>query len=266
MDAHTLHGGQVTPLKDGWRLTLPPGDTHTYRLAPLDDYHGLPRQDFPHHPPFWLQVRLRASHSVIPGTWGIGLWNDPFSLWIGGPAGRLRLPDLPNAAWFFFASPPNYLSFQDHLPAVGWLAATFSTPRWRSRLRFLAAPALPLAWLPGLRDAIRRITGKAILQDAVLLTTDATSWHTYALTWETHRVRFWVDSEIVLDTPCAPSPPLGLVLWVDNQYAAWKRGSAPRFGTLAANHPVWIEVCDLKFGQNLAKAPWLCYNSRRTGA
>jgi hypothetical protein len=51
----------------------------------------------------------------------------------------LRLPALPNTAWFFFASPPNYLSLRDDLPAQGALAAVFRSPRLPASLLVLGA-------------------------------------------------------------------------------------------------------------------------------
>ncbi|HNB51355.1 MAG TPA: hypothetical protein PK530_05410, partial [Anaerolineales bacterium] len=105
-------------------LVLLPGPPHRYRLAQGDDYYGLPRARFPWHPPVSFHVRARASHTVSPGTWGFGLWNDPMSLSLGFGSGR-KLPALPNTAWFFFASPENHLSLRGDLPANGALAGTF---------------------------------------------------------------------------------------------------------------------------------------------
>src|SRR5512139_912562 len=61
-----------------WRLEIPAGSAGHYRLAQLDDYSGRPRWKFPWRAPFRLALRARASASEIPGTWGFGLWNNPF--------------------------------------------------------------------------------------------------------------------------------------------------------------------------------------------
>ncbi len=113
----------------GWRLSIPAGPGGRYRLAELDDYRGLRRRSFPWNPPYQLSLRARASAGLIPGTWGFGVWNDPFGMGILSQAGGMRLPVLPNAAWFFFASPPNSLSLRDDLPAQGALAATYRSIR-----------------------------------------------------------------------------------------------------------------------------------------
>ncbi len=126
----TQAGGQVDRLDaaGGWRLSLPPGPAGQYRWAQLDDYIPLPRRRFLWTPPVRLSLEARVSAPGLPGTWGFGFWNDPFqaSLGLGGTA--RRLPALPNAAWFFYASPPNFLAFRDDLPAQGLLAATFRLP------------------------------------------------------------------------------------------------------------------------------------------
>src|SRR5512144_3136865 len=109
----TTSGAQVVRLTSGgWRLEIPAGSAGRYRLAQLDDYSNLPRRAFPWQAPLSLSLRARASQSSLPGTWGFGLWNDPFALSLGF-GGERRIPALPNAAWFFFASAPNYLSLRD---------------------------------------------------------------------------------------------------------------------------------------------------------
>lgn len=222
-------------------MEIPAGPSSHYRLAQLDDYPGLPRRAFPWKPPSTLSLRARASEESIPGTWGLGLWNDPFSLSLGFGGGR-RFPTLPNAAWFFFASPPNYLSLRDDLPAQGALAATFQSQPPLAALAALSAPALPLLALPPVSRAIRRLGRRMVRQDAARLAINPVEWHTYRLEWSWGHVSFCVDGSPVLETQVAPFGPLGLVIWVDNQYAAWPTTGRLSFGTLANPHPAWIEI------------------------
>ncbi|MFO3796873.1 MAG: hypothetical protein ACK8QZ_06255, partial [Anaerolineales bacterium] len=105
-----------------WQLEMRAGSGRVYHLAQVDDYKALRRKDFPNRPPFSMVVRARASHAAIPGTWGFGLWNDPFGFSLGFGGAPLRLPTLPQAAWFFHASPENYLSFRNDQPGNGFLA------------------------------------------------------------------------------------------------------------------------------------------------
>ena len=244
--SHTS-GSKVEPTgQAAWHLEMPAGPRGKYRLAQLDNYGSLPRRLFPHRPPFRLSLQARASAEVIPGTWGFGLWNNPFGMAILRGVELLRLPALPNAAWFFFASPPNYLSLRDDLPAQGWLAATFRSPRWRPLVLALGAPALPLlAWATAARQ-LRRLGRRIVRQDAARLSLDPRDWHRYEMEWQPAKVRFWVDGELALETSAAPHGPLGLVIWVDNQYARLGPDGHVRFGTLANPEPAWIEIRGLE--------------------
>ena len=239
-------GAQVTPLGDGtWHLEIPPGPKGHYRVAQMDDYGSSPRRSFPWKPPVQLSLRLRASANNLPGTWGIGLWNNPFGMAILKGAEVLRLPALPNAAWFFFASPPNFLSLRDDLPAQGMLAATFRSSRWPSSLLWLTAPALPFLLFPGFARLLRQAGRRVVQQDATLLSLVPEEWHTYTLEWQPERVTFLLDGQRALETNVAPYGPLGLVLWVDNQFAALPPVGRPSFGTLANPSPACIEIADL---------------------
>jgi hypothetical protein len=232
-------GGQV--VHDGERsrtscrrLLLPDGPTGRYRLAQLDDYTGSRcRKALPWGPPVELTLRARASAPDLPGTWGFGWWNDPFSVQLGlGGTGR-RLPAPPNAAWFFYASPENHLAFSDDHPVHGFLCATFSAPRLPFPLLMLGLPALPLLAWPTTARLLRRLIPRFIAEDAAGLDLDVTSWHSYALTWREDAVVFQVDGEICFETMVVPRAPLGLVLWIDNQYMAFPPDGRLTFGTLA---------------------------------
>lgn len=228
------------------RLHVPPGPAGRYRLAQVDDYHHLPRARFPWKPPLRLSLEARVSHPEVLGTWGFGLWNDPFFAVGLGFGGTVRwLPALPNTAWFFHASPPNHLTLRDDLPAQGFLAAVFSSPRLPSLLLALGMPFLPLLlWRPAAR-AVRRLARTVVQEAAASLDLDPTQWHAYALEWRAKGVRFTVDGQAVLETPVSPRGPLGLVLWVDNQFAAFQPEGRLAFGTLACEEPAFLEIASL---------------------
>ena len=246
----TAGGGRVEEVPPRLlRLSIPPGPAGEYRLAQVDDYHHLPRARFPWTPPLCLALDARVSHPEVPGTWGFGLWNDPFfavGLGFGGTA-RL-LPALPNAAWFFHASPPNHLTLRDDLPAQGLLAAVFSSPRLPSPLLALGMPFLPLLLCRPAARALRRLARRVVRENGVSLDLDPTQWHAYVLEWRAEGVRFAVDGRVVLDTNISPRGPLGLVLWVDNQYAAFRPEGRLAFGTLACDRPAWLEVAPPTIG------------------
>ena len=235
----------VTALRDGYRLQIPAGPARVYRLAQLDDYTALPRERFAWGAPIELSLRCRVCAAGLPGTWGFGFWNDPFSVSTGlGGTGR-RLPALPNAAWFFHASPENYLSLRDDRPASGLLAASMSSPRIPS---LLLAPGLlgaPLLLSQTLARVVRRLAGKFITEDSAGLALDVTQWHSYRLVWNPQGVEFWVDGETVFETQVSPRGPLGLVIWIDNQFAAFAPAGTLRAGALANRAPAWMEIANV---------------------
>lgn len=225
-----------------WRLEIPAGPGDHYRLAQIEDYTGLRRHEFPWKSPVVLSLRARASHRQIPGTWGFGLWNDPFAVSLGFGGASRALPALPDAAWFFFASPPNYLSFRDDIPAQGALAATFESPGIPALFLAPAGLALPLALFPAAARLLRRAARRIIRQDAGALPLDPTQWHDYHLDWHAEGVIFKVDGDVVFTTSVVPSSPLGLVIWIDNQYAALPPDGRLAYGNLANENAAWIEI------------------------
>jgi len=265
-----------------YRLSIPSGFSDSYRLAQLDDYAQFSRDRFPHHAALSFSLYARTSSDSISGTWGFGLWNDPFGLSLGFGGNPFRLPTLPNAVWFFGASQENYLSFKNenrsgprsetavkaHLtsrPSAalrsaqgeaagnGFLAQTFCSPRFHPLL-ILAGLALPFS-----RKMARRLLGKVIIDDEVQLwspttshrlqeqslSVDPTQWHRYRLDWSLKRVSFEVDEAPVFESPVSPNPPLGLVIWIDNQYAAFTPEGKIGFGVLENVEPAWLEVKEI---------------------
>ena len=71
------------------------------------------------------------------------------------------------------------------------------------------------------------------------------AWHTYRIEWQPRRVAFWVDDALVLETPLSPRGPLGLVLWIDNQYAIVTPRGVVRGGLLDASGEQWLDIADL---------------------
>lgn len=243
-------GGRVEKVGENtWRLEIAAGEAGNYRLAQLDDYSSFGRKDFPWQPSLRLSLRARASARSLPGTWGFGLWNEPFGVGILTGAQMRRLPVLPQAAWFFFASAQNYLSLRDDLPASGKLAATFRSKRWPTILTALGAPLLALVALPPAAIKLRRLARSFIRQDTAALELDVTEWHTYQLYWKAEAVHLQVDGTSALNTTVVPHGPLGLVIWIDNQFAAFPPSGRVSMGTLPTEEPAWIEIGDLVLQQ-----------------
>ncbi len=239
----TAGGGRVEPTARGWRLVLPPGPARPYRLAQLDDYAGLPRSRFPHTPGRRLRLRARVHNSHGAGTWGFGWWNHPFGLGLGFGGPRL-FPTWPQSAWFFYAAAANFLSFHPHrAPAQGFFAGvTRAQPRGLSwPTVFLALSAGLLLWPRGAAWLWRRVAAWVQQEGRALAPLDPGQWHEYVLEWRPDQVRFAIDGHEVART-LAPRPPLGLVLWVDNQYAAWPPHQRPRWGLLPVPQEVVLEL------------------------
>ena len=241
-------GARVEEISRGekYRLSIHAGSATQYRLAQLDDYAKNPRGKFPLLPPLTLNLQARASSNDIPGTWGFGLWNDPFGLSLGFGGNPFRLPALPNAVWFFGASEESYLSFGGRVgeavsrpPANGFIAQTFRSPRFHPSL-ILAGLALPFS-----RKVMRRMLGKIINEDGIRLSVDVTQWHQYKLEWREERVLFEVDNIRVFESHVSPNPPLGLVIWIDNQFAAFTPEGKIGFGVLSNPEPAWLEIDEL---------------------
>ena len=242
--------GKLTTTERGWVLSIPAGSTNRYRLSQLDDHLGLPRSRYPCWPPMKLRLEARASAADLPGTWGFGLWNDPYGFSFAPGNGFLRLPALPNAAWFFHSSPLSYLSFRDDTPANGFLAQVFASPRFDASL-IRAGLTLPFSMIRA-----RRLLARVISQESASLDGDSdsirpagrldvTQWHVYALEWSSARIRFVVDNVCVLDTPLSPRPPLGVVIWIDNQHAGFNPQGKLSFGLEPNPQPAWLEIRDL---------------------
>lgn len=253
LDTHwttTLAGGGTLAITgSSVRLALSRATSRHYADAQIDDYAGRPLPRYPWRPPLRMEVRARASLALPPnapslenglrGTVGFGFWNYPLTL-AGG------IPRLPDAVWFFGASPPSNMALVPGVPGCGWKAQVIHAHRWQS----LAAgvPALgAMAWARLTNDTqhaarwVQRVTGAA----EAALDCSLTEWHDYALEWRRAAARFWVDGREVLTAPDPPPGPLGFVTWIDNQYAVATPRGTFRFGLLESG-PEWLELDRLR--------------------
>lgn len=239
-------GGRVLEVNGGRVET---GPVTRFRLAPvrtgyadaqIDDYGGRAGR-FVHQPGTMLRLRARFSHEsdALRGTAGFGFWSAPY----GDPS--RRRPSLPQAAWFFFASPPNDLPFASEPPGRGWFAATIDAGTTAALALIPAAPlVLVLNQFAATRlrvwPAVRRRLGIA----AAPVDVGMREWHEYRLEWRPAGCRFAVDGQTVLETAHSPRGPLGFVCWLDNQYLVLTPRGRFRAGTLGLTHEQWMEVAD----------------------
>ena len=245
LSARTTAGASAEKSENSLLLTMPSGPKSRYRLAQFDDYQHIHRTEFPWQPPISMRLKARCSNRQHAGTWGFGLWNDPFSANLGIAGSARRLPVLPNCAWFFYASPPNHLEFYDRYPAQGFLAATFSSALIPAPVLLFGLALAPFLALPVTARLIRKLLRVFIKQDAAVINIDPTDWHVYRLDWLPDRVKLYVDENCILQTSIVPNGHLGLVLWVDNQFAAFPANGRLQFGTLANPAETSLEISDL---------------------
>src|SRR5450759_1101123 len=252
LETRQTSDASVTATTDhGWKVSIPSGPGGTYRWAQLDDYLRRSRHSFFWTPPLKLSLSARLSANGHLGTWGFGFWNDPFSATLGLGGMAQRLPALPNAAWFFYASAPNYLSLENQLPAQGFLAATFRSPLVPSIFLTPALAALPFMLWPSTARWLRRLGSRIIQQSAAKMDLDPTAWRQYQMTWSAYQVIFTLNDSSTQEllftyhTPLSPRGRCGLVLWIDNQYAAFRPDGRLAYGSLPNEQPAWLEIKDI---------------------
>jgi hypothetical protein len=193
-------------------------DGTTYCNAQLDDYHHLPRMSYPWRAPIKLSLDARLTGDAR-GTWGFGFWNAPYS-----PLAS-RWPTLPATAWFFGNGSGN-LSWDIDSAPTGFKAATLDTRRMHARLLAPFAPLLLLLMRSAAvyRTVWPRLTRWLGLSERMLAKDSA--WHHYELQWQPDCTIWLVDGIVVHQTSCSPHAPLGLCMWVDNQWLV----AGPRSG------------------------------------
>ena len=174
----------------------------------------------------------------LRGTAGFGFWNDPFLMtgW--------RLPALPRAIWFFFASEPSDMVLDLNVAGRGWKAMTLDALNGSYR----TMPLLPLAAILMNFRSIRRMVWPSLQKTAraaeTLLDVNMTGWHTYEIMWDTNS-RFSVDGQIVFEQAPAPAGPLGFVIWLDNQYAIVTPWGRLGYGLVATSGQQWLEIDEI---------------------
>ena len=161
----------------------------------------------------------------------------------------------PNSGGSAHYSPDDFR--ERKIPANGFLAQSFCSPGFHPLL-IPAGLALPFS-----RKTTRRLMNRIIEEDGIQLwqpaahrqvqeratglqRVDPTQWHGYRLDWLEEEVSFRVDDILVFESQVSPNPPLGLVIWIDNQYAAFTPEGKIGFGVLENPEPVWLEIKDVE--------------------
>ncbi|MBN1137048.1 MAG: hypothetical protein JXM73_10700 [Anaerolineae bacterium] len=236
---HQIGTGVLEPAGSALRFVVNSTPSRRYSNAQIDDYAGKPRRRFPWRPPLRLTVRARFSHPAgeLAGTAGFGFWNDPFLM-----TGK-RVPTLPRAIWFFYASPPSAMKLDLDTPGCGWKAATIDALRPAALL--LAPVALPAVLLMNIHPVYRALwppIQRAIRVSEALLPASMREWHVYVVEWGERHSQFFVDGELLAGPLPSPRGPLGFVMWLDNQYMLATPQGRLGWGVLEVTDPQWMEV------------------------
>lgn len=255
LDKHWIQtcigGGTLQLANSVLRMAFESARQGQYTDAQIDDYGDLPRAAFPWRPPLCMQVIARSSlpaatpsssgesTGILRGTAGFGFWNYPFSV-------RGDILALPEAIWFFYASPPSNMALVPGIPGCGWKAQVVHSVRPGALVATIPlAVTTTFGLLTGeIRPAARWMQRLAGAHEA-MLPVDMTAWHNYTLAWHRNEALFWVDDKLVLRAPQPPTRPLGFVAWLDNQYAIATPRGVLRFGTVASGSQ-WFELDSLK--------------------
>ena len=222
-----------------------------YTDAQIDDYDNMPRANYPWKPPLRMSVIARSSlpaatlsstgedTTFLKGTAGFGFWNYPFSI-----KGDILM--LPEAIWFFYASPPSNMALVPGIPGWGWKAQVVHSMRPGSLAATVPlAATIAFGLLNGETRPAARWMQKVSGACEALLPVEMTEWHRYTLEWQRNGASFWVDNTLVLHSPQSPTRPLGFVAWLDNQYAVATPRGVLRFGTISSG-PQWFEMDSVK--------------------
>jgi hypothetical protein len=244
-----IGGGSLSVVDAALRMEMAEAQAGRYTDAQLDDYGNLPRAQFPWRPPLRMEVEARSSlpaatlestleSAVLRGTAGFGFWNYPFSV-------RGDILMLPEAVWFFYASPPSNMALVPGVPGWGWKAQVVHTMRPGALLATVPmALSVPLALLTGEQRPAQRWMQRLSGAHEALLAVEMTAWQRYTLEWHAHEAVFHVNGELVLRAPNPPTRALGFVVWLDNQFAIATPRGVLRFGTLSSGSQ-WFEMKNL---------------------
>jgi hypothetical protein len=238
-----INGGRIeNPAPGQYNLILPPV-SQGYADAQIDDYGRLTRRNYPWQPGTRLELKARFSHdeSQLIGTAGFGFWNAPF----GDPT--VPWPTLPQAAWFFYGSPPTDLPLAFEGVGRGWFASTINA---RSRKALMLIPAAPLVLLFNQFRPLRQRIWPPVRERLGItfqpLPHDMTHWHTYRLDWEKTGCTFFVDGRQILQTTASPGGPLGFVCWLDNQYLVLTVRGRFAWGTKPTSQKQSLHITNLE--------------------
>jgi hypothetical protein len=193
--------------------------------------------------PVVMRVRARLSHGAaeLGGTAGFGFWNDPFGMTGERFLGMPRF-HLPQATWFFLASPPSDMPLAWGIPGYGLKMATINAATVLAALLLPFAPlGMALCRVPVIYRVLWPLAQRVLKIDEKRLEIDVREWHDYEVVWRRDSVTFRVDGEECFHTRYAPRGSLGAVVWMDNQFMVATPQGRFEHGTLPVPEQ-WMEL------------------------
>lgn len=132
------------------------------------------------------------------------------------------------------------------VPGHGWKVATLDAGR---PLALALLPLAPFGFLlmrvPALYRRLWPVAQRAIGVSEALLPVDLSEPHTYSLDWLPDGVTFRVDRQIVHEATASPRGPLGLIAWMDNQYAIITPQGRIGFGVTPIPREQWLALDEI---------------------
>jgi hypothetical protein len=226
---------------------LPENITKSYSNSQLDDYRTLSRGDFKWSPPLKMsldaifEITENKDGSKLTGTSGFGFWNDPFMMT------GLRWPTLPKALWFFYSSSESELYLNEASKGNYWRAMSLDAHHFKffSILPLLSL-SFPLFNITKFREWMWPKVRKLFKGEEKIIKTNQFDWHKYEIQWEKDYVTFSIDNKQLYRTEYSPKGPLGLVIWMDNQYLKIKPTGKIAFGSIQQQNSQKMLIKNLK--------------------
>lgn len=246
---YVVGGGAISRNGDRVRLSIGANDGSGYVNAQLDDYHTDGTMKW--HAPVVMRLRARLSHGTaeLGGTAGFGFWNDPFGMTGQRLLGMPRFR-LPQATWFFFASPPSDMPLALDIPGHGLKMATIDAGTALAALLLPLAPlGMALCRVPVGYRSLWPLAQRILKVDEKRLALDVREWHEYEVVWKRDSVTFDVDGEELFRTRFAPRGPLGVVVWIDNQFMVATPQGTFHHGMLPVSEQ-WMELEDFAISRH----------------
>ena len=156
----------------------------------------------------------------------------------------LRRLAMPQALWFFYAGPDCNMPLTLDQPHLGMEGCRGRHPYPPIPLEGppLGAGRAPCSACSLSIAAYGPPSGRRLGSPSSPSPLPWKTGHIYTVDWQRDRVRFYLDGGLLLESDHSPAGPLGLVIWLDNQYLQFAPWGHFRWGLVAKEECQWLEV------------------------